>query len=428
MWKRKTQKEIQGVQYEEDDSEKKYQFIREQIRPQRKRLVSDFIQRIAMTVLIAAIFGVVACLLASATDRFINGRQEAAYRKALAQKTASTEEAENAPITASSEPIQIESMEGYSELWKEVSEVGQKCNEAVVKVSSVDEKDSWHAESVRDANKQSGLVFRETLKNYYILTGTGVVSNAKKLYVTFQNNKQVQADIQGTATNLGVAVLRVDKAELDNQTIKETNAVSISEKSQLALGTPVLLLGSPNGVMNTVLLGNVVNNKLTASVTDGDVSLYSTNTSFCSTANGFAVDIEGRLVGMLSDAYQDVTGCTNSAFIGIHDISSVLTSLVQGKEQVYFGIKGCNLDKERGSQFDLEDGIYITDVIVQSPAYEGGVRAADILTAIDGTSVKNLRQMRLILSRHIPGDELTLSLLRTGDTKSVKKKIKVVLK
>ena len=51
---------------------------------------------------------------------------------------------------------------------------------------------------------------------------------------------------------------------------------------------------------------------------------------------------------------------------------------------------------------------------------KAGVKAGDVITAVDGTSVSSAERLRAIISSHKPGDTLTLTVKRSGETKTFK--------
>lgn len=115
----------------------------------------------------------------------------------------------------------------------------------------------------------------------------------------------------------------------------------------------------------------MVNTDMTVQAVDDCLTVYVTDIAYTEGGDGFVSDIEGRMVGMITDAYQRTTGDTNWAFISAEDIAVAAEAIVEEKTPVTFGIRG--KDMENGK------GIYVTEVSVKSPAYHGGVRVADVV-------------------------------------------------
>jgi putative serine protease PepD len=60
-------------------------------------------------------------------------------------------------------------------------------------------------------------------------------------------------------------------------------------------------------------------------------------------------------------------------------------------------------------------GVRLKEVLPGSPAEQAGIRAGDIVTAMDGESVTDLRSYSRLLKAHGPGDEVEITFLRDGE-------------
>lgn len=61
-------------------------------------------------------------------------------------------------------------------------------------------------------------------------------------------------------------------------------------------------------------------------------------------------------------------------------------------------------------------GLRVTDVVLDSPAYDAGLRKGNWITAVDGTPMRTCEQLRALISAHRPGDELRLAVHRNDDS------------
>ena len=164
-------------------------------------------------------------------------------------------------------------------------------------------------------------------------------------------------------------------------------------------------------------------------VTDGEVALYSSDIEYCEDGNGFIADMQGRIIGIITNSYENVTGKTGCAFMEISQIRTLISCLVEGKEMVYFGVTGCDYtDRKDLKMEDGEGGVYVNSVIPRSPAYQGGLRVADVITGIDGNRIRNLQELRQCLLSYEAGTKIQVVISRhSGNTKS-EKSLSVVLK
>lgn len=413
---------------EKKDSEEneKYQFMREQIRPQRKRAFLKYIKKLVSIMVLAVVFGVLSSAAFLAVQKVLAEDLNRGTEETLAQNTAG-DAFTGGKIAEEREDFSVdfETLEGYQAFWEKASVVGKRCNQYIVSVENV-EGSRWFEET--DNTIQSGVVFRETDKNYYILTFSQGISNLESVEVTFWNDETADAKLTGTDNTLGLAVLAVSKEQLSEEDRKTIRVAKFGQESDLKLSTPVIALGNPNGVLRSVMPGNVVNDNLCAGIIDGKVDLYSSNIGYCEDGNGFVTDMQGRLVGIITTSFTEITGDSNCAFIGISKLRTLIHQLADGKEMVYLGIKGCDVNKKVNEDLGTDSGVYVTDVISRSPAYQGEIRVADVITRIDKNDIENLQELRECLLSHKPGDEIVIYVNRNTGERQIEKRMKVILK
>ena len=64
-------------------------------------------------------------------------------------------------------------------------------------------------------------------------------------------------------------------------------------------------------------------------------------------------------------------------------------------------------------------GALVSQVVSGSPADSAGIKAGDVITALDGKAIASANDLTASLSAHAPGDKVTLTVTRTGSTKSI---------
>lgn len=72
------------------------------------------------------------------------------------------------------------------------------------------------------------------------------------------------------------------------------------------------------------------------------------------------------------------------------------------------------------NSINIENGIYVIDVIANGAASTAGIKANDIITKIDGTPLNKMTELRSYIYRKKPGDEVTLQIVRRGVITPVK--------
>ena len=84
-----------------------------------------------------------------------------------------------------------------------------------------------------------------------------------------------------------------------------------------------------------------------------------------------------------------------------------------GMGTAYLGIKGQDITRDMEAQ-GLPAGIYITEVVSGSPAYEAGIQNGDILTEIAGQKVSTVRNMQQIVEGLQTGSTISVQVKRNG--------------
>jgi membrane-associated protease RseP (regulator of RpoE activity) len=92
-----------------------------------------------------------------------------------------------------------------------------------------------------------------------------------------------------------------------------------------------------------------------------------------------------------------------------------------GSDGAWLGVYLQNLTGDLKEAMDLEseEGVLVAGVVEDSPAEEAGLEEEDLVTEFDGTQVKTSSQLTKLVKKRLPGDEITLKLVRDGKTKTL---------
>jgi len=80
----------------------------------------------------------------------------------------------------------------------------------------------------------------------------------------------------------------------------------------------------------------------------------------------------------------------------------------------FLGVNVLDLDAELGGYFGTEKGVLVTEVLDGSAGEKAGMKAGDVITAVDGKTVASREELTRILRKREEGDKVELSLLRKG--------------
>ncbi len=243
---------------------------------------------------------------------------------------------------------------------------------------------------------------------------TGAISIAKAAYVTLSDKREFKAQVLGVDEKTDIAVLKINEKNLPFARFAD------SDKCQV--GDVVFAIGNPLGVGMTVTSGIV------SGLSRSDTGVGLAYQDFIQTdasinvgnSGGPLIDFEGRIIGM-NTMIRTARGQGGNIGIGFsipaNLISGVALDLANtGKvTRGFLGLFGEDVETVTAKKLMLNNGaVRITEVAEGSPAFRGGLRKDDIITAVDGKSFESWNELRMIIARRKPGEVMQLSMVRNG--------------
>jgi Do/DeqQ family serine protease len=255
----------------------------------------------------------------------------------------------------------------------------------------------------------------------YLLTNNHVVDGAVDIEVQLADGRAAEAKVVGTDAETDLAVLKI---ELDRLPV-----VRLGSVSGLRVGDPVLAIGNPYNVGQTVTAGIVSalgRNRLGLSTFENfiqtDAAINPGN------SGGALVDVQGSLVGINTAIFSRSGGNTGIGFaIPVDTARQVLDSLVRTGEvrRGWLGVEQRELTPEFARSFGVpvDRGVLISGVLKDGPAGAGGVKPGDVVLRIDDTPVANTTELLSAVAALTPGSQTVITVQR-GD-EQVKLDVKV---
>jgi serine protease DegQ len=244
----------------------------------------------------------------------------------------------------------------------------------------------------------------------YILTNHHVIEAADEIELALADGRKVPARIIGTDPETDLAVLKVDISDLP--------AVTFGNPQKLSVGDMVLAIGNPFGVGQTVTMGIV-------SALGRSHLGISTFENFIQTdaainpgnSGGALVDSAGNLVGINSAIYSRSGGSLGIGFAIPADLAKQVMQQIVGTGSVtrgWIGVEVQDISAELAESFRLSgtNGTLISGVLRGGPADRAGVKAGDILVAVESSPVVDSTNMLNLIAALEPGKQATLKILR----------------
>jgi serine protease Do len=250
----------------------------------------------------------------------------------------------------------------------------------------------------------------------YAVTNNHVVDGADKIEVTTDAGKTYTAKVIGTDARTDVALIKVDGGS-------DFPFAKLSE-GKARIGDWVLAVGNPFGLGGTVTAGIV-----SASGRDIGSGPYDDFIQIDAPVNkgnsgGPAFNMQGEVVGVNTAIYSPSGGNVGIAFsIPAATVKSVIAQLKDNGSvsRGWIGVQIQPVTQDIADSMGLKqaEGALVADPQKDAPAAKAGVEAGDVITAVNGQSVKDARELARIIGGFAPGSTAKLDVLHNGKSKVV---------
>lgn len=422
------QKEEQEIR---DHNQMKKRFIREQIKPQRRKNVIRLLHYSILVLCAAVLFGGISALSFTVMQMYFPWQDLDENVVAVPARPTASQLMDVQTVADGVDQETLSNLENFDKVSSHLAKIGGRANEAIVQLDKSDTTFSsvFAARDVSGSMPYCGILFHESEKSYFILTEYSLADYADSLSVAvkFIFGKTVTAKVSGANERLGLAVVCVEKSQLTKQEQAEMVIAELGDYSTLSLGRAALVVGKPNGRIYSVSTGLITSEIIPVPVLDHEIQLFTMDLSYQKDRRGFVLNTQGQLVGILSAKHTKETGEIDTAFFSLSDLTEDLNRMIQGRETPHLGIYGIRVRQEDFKTLGIP-GIYIQEIALKSPAYDGKLRVADVITEVDGQAVQSMDELHRYLADCQSGQEITVTVYRLDDSQSKKKKLKVTVR
>ncbi len=399
----------------------------------RKKLI----RRTVTTASMAVIFGLVSCftmlLLEPVIGTYLYPEEEAAAvifpedddemkpEDMLEEEQPLVEIVPQEPVNAELDDEQVEEIlnavtldkSHYMQLYSVMSEYVDELSQYMVTVTSVEEDYDWMENSYESTSNTSGVVIAKNVRNIFILTSASTIKKADEIKVSFYNGKKATANLQEKYTELDMAVICVDVQEFGPENAESIQAASLGSLNTVNIqGTPVVAIGSPTGVTESVGYGMITAVIKEVSAVDCNYDVLLTDIHGSKSAQGVLFDMSGRVLGIISSAKVNTDMANIISAYGINDLKTLMSILSEGKQVPYLGIKGISVTDEAKFELQMPDGAYVTDVMMNSPAMLAGLQKGDIIIGLNETLIEDFSDFERALYDTVVGQTLSIKVMR----------------
>jgi putative serine protease PepD len=257
----------------------------------------------------------------------------------------------------------------------------------------------------------SGFVYDD---QGHIITNEHVVDGATSITVRFWNGNTYSAELVGSDSSTDLAVIKV------NAPASVLQPLTLADSRTVAVGDPVVAIGSPFGLENTVTSGIV--SALHRSITSPnnfsiDDSIQTDAAINHGNSGGPLLNSSGRVIGVNSQIESDSGGNDGVGFaIPSNTVKAIISQLIStGKvEHAYLGVS---------VETTAAGAVRIGEVRSGTPAETAGLEVGDTVLSVDGKKITSADELTSVIGSKSPGETVTITYSRDGRTHSVQVKL-----
>ncbi len=250
----------------------------------------------------------------------------------------------------------------------------------------------------------------------YVLTNNHVIDKADKITVTLQDGREFKGKVLGADKQSDVALVQLEKP-------KNLTQISIADSDKLRVGDFTVAIGNPFGLGQTVTSGIVSALGRSTGSDSGTYENYIQTDAAVNRGNsgGPLINLKGELIGINTAIISPSGGNAGIAFaIPSNMANNLVQQIIEFGEvrRGVLGIKGgeLNADLAKAFNIDAQQGAFVSEVLPNSAAAKAGLKAGDVITALNGQKIKSFAELRAKIATSGAGKKFELTYLRDGKT------------
>jgi serine protease Do len=275
----------------------------------------------------------------------------------------------------------------------------------------------------------SGTIAAEDSDYIYIVTNNHLLSGATHCTISIDDVNQIDASVVGSDASKDLAVIKVGKSALKSAGITNYAVADFADSDKLQVGQSVIAIGNSLGEGKCATSGIISALNKEIDLSGRSMKMVQTDAAInLGNSGGPLVDASSQVVAINTAKYQttadgDGTVEGMSYSIPANTVKDTVNSIINGHKvsatdsDPYLGVTGSNLSSNYMSMTGLTYGVYVNSVASNSPASKAGIKAGDIITTFNGSSVKSANDITTSLSKCSIGQTIKIRIYRSGQSK-----------
>jgi serine protease Do len=245
----------------------------------------------------------------------------------------------------------------------------------------------------------------------YILTNNHVIDGATEIRVKFSDDREFSAKLVGRDPKTDLALVKVEATGLP--------VVPLGQSGELQVGEPVMAIGNPFGLQQTVTTGivsatgRVIGEGPYDNFIQTDASINPGN------SGGPLINARGQAVGINTAIFTQSGGSVGIGFAIPVDLAKTVVTQLASNGHVVRGFLGVSIqpvttDLAKGFGITEASGALVSAVVDGSPAAKAGVKAGDVIVEYDGRKVARSEELPRVVAESPVGRDVPIVVIRDG--------------
>ena len=308
---------------------------------------------------------------------------------------------------------------------KQVADVVESVTSCVVGISKI--KDAGTTIFLKDGTSSLGLGTGVIVsEDGYILSNEHVTgSKYSNCYVTLENGKTYTANVVWSDSVVDLSISKINVKGLAYATLGDSDNVRVGE-TVYAIGNPIgyefqrtVTSGIISAVNRTIKLEEEGTTTYMEDLIQTDATINPGN------SGGPLINPDGLIIGI------NTVKITSAEGIGFAVPINIVKPIIErymkeGKfEEASLGIFAYDTEiiPYINGDTDIQKGIYIAQISLDSPASKSGLKIGDIITKIDNLELNKMCDLRSYIYTKSPGDEVNLTIYRNKKELQIRVKL-----
>lgn len=271
----------------------------------------------------------------------------------------------------------------------------------------------------------SGIIIGENDTELLIVTNNHVVQDTVSLKITFVDDTAVDAAVKGTDPDTDLAVISVPLDQIPQETKEKIAVARLGDSDGLKVGQGVIAIGNALGYGQSVTVGYVSALNREIKTSDGNTRVLLQTDAAINPGNsgGALLNMKGEVIGINAAKYSSTEVEGIGYAIPVSGVQEILDELMNRKtrsevaeeKRGYLGIQGTTVDEDAAAAFGMPKGVYVYKILKDGAAADSQLREKDIITKLDGMTVKSMQELQKFLKGYETGETIELLVQRQED-------------